>query len=101
MLQLKGWVEMKIHPIGVEDLVLSLEECENSHTLTTITTGSTNSQTEVNNQIDNQNQCSVPTKGPIFTGSWSCLMSSARHTLSNNTQLKNLLRPVNLSENDV
>ena len=26
------------HPIGVEDLVLGLKECENSHTLTTTTT---------------------------------------------------------------
>ena len=32
------------HPIGVEDLVLGLEECENSHTLTTTTTASKNSQ---------------------------------------------------------
>ena len=32
------------HPIGVEESVLVLKECENSHTLTTITTGSKNSQ---------------------------------------------------------
>ena len=69
------------HPIGVEDLVLHLKECENSHTLTTSTTGSKNSQKEVNNQTDNQNQCSVPPKGPFFTGSWSWMKSSAIHTL--------------------
>ena len=74
----------KNHPIGVEDLVLGLEEYENSHTLTTTTPGSNNSQNEVNNQIDNQNQCSVPHIGPFFTGSWSCLKSSSRHTISNN-----------------
>ena len=48
----------------VEDLVLGLEECEHSHTPTTTTAGSKNSQKEVNNQIDNQNQCSVPPKVP-------------------------------------
>ena len=37
---------------------------ENSHKLTTTTTGSKNSQKEVNNQIDNQNQCSVPPPPP-------------------------------------
>ena len=71
------------HPIGVENLVLGLKECENAHTLTTTTTGSKNSQKEVNNQTDNQNQCIVPPKGTFFTGSWSWMKSSARHTLSN------------------
>ena len=52
------------HPIGVEDLVLGLKECENSHTLTTTITGSKNSQKEANNQTDNQNQYSVPSKVP-------------------------------------
>ena len=51
---------------------LALKECENTHTLTTTTTGSKHSQKEVNNQIDNQNQCSVPPKGLFSTGSWSC-----------------------------
>ena len=56
MLQLKGWIGIKNHPIGVEELVLGLKQCENSHTLTTTTTtGSKNSQKEVNNQTDNQN----------------------------------------------
>ena len=55
------------HPIGVEDLVLGWKECVNSHTLTTTTTGSQNSQKEANNQTDNQNQCSVPPKGHLFT----------------------------------
>ena len=47
---------------GVEDMVLGLEKGEKSHTLTTTTTAFKNSQKEVNNQIDNQNQCSVPSK---------------------------------------
>ena len=84
MLQLKGWSVIKNHPIGVEDLVLGLVECENSHTLTTTTTASRNSEKDVNNQIDNQNQCYESGEGPFFTGSWSCLKSSARHTLRNN-----------------
>ena len=54
--------------------------------------GPKNSQIEVNNQIDNQNQCSVPPKGPFFIGSWSCLKSSARHTLSNKTVDNNHLK---------
>ena len=83
MLQLKDWIVINIHPIGVEDLVLGLKECENSHTLTTTTTGSENSQKEAKSQTDNQNQCSVPPKGPFFTDSWSWMKSSARHTLSN------------------
>ena len=52
------------HPIGVEDLVLVLKECGNSHTLTTTTTGSKNSQKAANNQTNIQNQCSVPPKVP-------------------------------------
>ena len=37
-------------------------KCDNTHTLTTTTTGSKNSQKEVNNQSDNQNQYSIPPK---------------------------------------
>ena len=62
MLQLKGWIVIKTHPIGVEDLILGLKECENSHTLTTTTTGSKNSQKEANNQTDNQNSVLCPPK---------------------------------------
>ena len=35
-----------------------------------------------------------------FTGSWSWMKSSVRHKLSDKTQLKNLLRAINLTEND-
>ena len=52
------------HPIGIQDLVFGLEECENSHTLTTTTTGTKNPQKEVNNQIDIQTQFSVPPMVP-------------------------------------
>ena len=41
----------------------------------------------------------MSSKGPLLTGSWSWMKSSARHTLSNKTQLKNHLRAVNLTEN--
>ena len=58
-----------INHFEVEDLVLGLEECENSHTTTTTTTGSKSSQKEVNDQIDNQNQSSAPTKCHFFSGS--------------------------------
>ena len=53
MLQIKGWIVIKSHPIRIEDLVLGLKECENSHILTPTTTESKNSQKEANNQNDN------------------------------------------------
>ena len=43
----------------------------------------------------------VLSKGPLLAGSWSWMKSSARHTLSNKPQLKNHLRAVNLTENNV
>ena len=59
-------------------------ECERTHTLTTTTTGSKCSQKEANNQTDYQSHNALGTpKGPFFTGSWSWMKSSARHTLSN------------------
>ena len=64
MLQLKGWIVIKNHPIGVEDFVLGLEECENCHTLTT--TWSKNSPKEVNNQTNNQNNVLCPPKVPCL-----------------------------------
>ena len=73
-----------INQFGVEEPLLVLNECENSHTLTTTTTGSKCSQKQANNQTDYQShkQCSGPPKGP-FSTSWTQLRSSARHTLSN------------------
>ena len=60
------------HPIGVENSGCGLKECENTHTLTTTTTGSKNSQKDVNNQTDNQtdnqSQYSVPPKVPSLLG---------------------------------
>ena len=38
-------------------------------------------------------------KGPFYTGSWSQLRSSARHTLSNQQAQVKKLRLVNLTEN--
>ena len=43
-----------INQFEVEDSVLDLKECENSHMLTTTTTGSKCSQKEVNSQVDYQ-----------------------------------------------
>ena len=54
--------ERTINQFEVEDLVLGLEECENSHTLTTRTTESKSSQKEVNSQIDLQNSVLGPPK---------------------------------------
>ena len=53
----------KITQFGVEDLVLGLEEWRNSHTQQQQPQGP-KTHKKVNNQIDNQNQCSVPPKVP-------------------------------------
>ena len=66
-------------------------ECERTHTLTTTTTGSKNSQKELSQQSDKQSeQFSVPSKGPFLTDSWSWMKSSARNTLSNQQAQKKL-----------
>ena len=44
--------------------------------------------------------CSGPPKGPLFTGSWSWMKSSARHTLSNQQAQLKEFETVNLIEND-
>ena len=56
----------KFTQFGVEDLVLGLKECENTHKLTTKPTGSERSQKEVNNQTDNQNNALCPQKVPFL-----------------------------------
>ena len=78
--------------------LLSGNECERTHTLTTTTTGSKNSQKEANNQTSNQNSVLCPPKGPFLTDSWSWMKSSARHTLSNQ-QAQVKPETVNLTEN--
>ena len=76
-------------------------ECERTHTLTTTTTGSKNSQKEANNQTSNQNSVLCPPKGPFLTDSWSWMKSSARHTLSSRGLSEIHLKLVNLTENAV
>ena len=39
-------------------------------------------------------------KGPFFTGSWSWMKSSARHTLNNQQAQPKEAETVNLTEND-
>ena len=57
--------------------------------------------TKRSQQSDKQSeQCSVPPKGPILTDSWSWMMSSARHTLSNQQPQPKEAETVNLIEND-
>ena len=58
--------DQTITQFGVEDLVLGLRECENSHTLTTTTTGSKNSQKEAINQTDNQNSVLCPQMSLLY-----------------------------------
>ena len=57
--------------------------------------------TKRSQQSDKQSeQCSVPSKGPFLTDSWSWMKSSARHTLSNQQAQEKALRLVSLTEND-
>ena len=94
-------------------MVLGLEECENSHTLTTTTTGSKNSQKEANNQTDNQNSVLCPPKVSslqILGLGRSQVQDTHSETISvDNNQLKcsfdqqvqlKQLRLVNQTEND-
>ena len=56
-----------INHFGVEGPLLVLNECENSHTLTTTTTGSKCSQKEANNQTDYQSHNALgPPKVPAL-----------------------------------
>ena len=53
---------------------------------------------EANNQTDYQSHNAMA-KGPFFTGHWSQLRSSARHTVSNQQAQLKKLRLVNPTEN--
>ena len=77
-------------------------ECENSQTLTTTTTGSKTHK--MNPTIRHAIRQAIKTefcspKGPFFTYSWSWMKSSARHTLRNQQAQLQKLRLVNLTEN--
>ena len=66
MQQLKIWIAMKQSTnLELNEPLLVLYECENSHTLTTTTTGSKGSQKEANNQTDYQSHNALgPPKVP-------------------------------------
>ena len=101
MLQLKLDCNQTINQFGVEDLALGLEECE-------ILTHSQQQQPQIPNAHKKKSTVRLTTritmlwapKGLSFTGSWSQLRSSARHTLSNQQAELKQLRLVNLTEND-
>ena len=71
MLQLKGWVVIKQSPnLELKTWFLAWKNVK------TLTHSQQQPQgpkahKKVYSQIDIQNQCSVPTKGLFFTGSWS------------------------------
>ena len=68
MQQLKIWIVMKQSTyLELNEQLLVLNECENSHTLTTTTTGFKCSQKEANNQTDYQSHNAVgPPKVPFL-----------------------------------
>ena len=96
MLQLKVWVGIKNHPIWSWRLSFGIEN--NVKTLT-------HSQHQPQGPKAHKKKSTIRlTIRTMFcdlqrSGSWSRMKSSARHTLSNKTQLKNHLRAVNLTEN--
>ena len=82
--QLKIWIvkkqstNLELHEpiVGWESMLKSSHTHNNNHRLQKLTKRS--------QQSDKQSeQCSVPTKGPFLTDSWSWMKSSAGHTLSN------------------
>ena len=66
MQQLKIWIVIRQSTnLELNEPVLSGNECERAHTLTTTTTGSKNSQKEANNQTDYQSHNALgPPKVP-------------------------------------
>ena len=79
---------------------LGWNECENSHTLTTMTTGPKTHKKKPTIREAIRTVFCAP-KGPFLTDSWSWMKSSAGHTLSNQQAQLQKLRLVNLTENDV
>ena len=67
-----------IYQFGVECTSSWLGMNVNTHTLTTTTTGSKNSQKGVNSQVDYQNHNALGPKGLFFTGLRIQLKSIAR-----------------------
>ena len=65
MQQLKIWIVIKQSTnLKLNEQIWSGNECERAHTLTTIPTGSKNSQKEVNKQTSNQNSVLCPPNVP-------------------------------------
>ena len=92
MQQLKIWIAIKQRTnLELNEPVLEMNHCERTHTLTTTTTCSKNSQKGVNSQVDykNNNALPPPPKGLSFTDLRTQMMSSVLYTLSyNHTQFK-------------
>ena len=75
-------------------------ECERTHTLTTTTTGSKNSQKRKPTIRQAIRTVFCAPKGPFLTDSWSWMKPSARHALSNQQAQPKEAETVNLIEND-
>ena len=100
MLSTQIWIVIKQSTkLELNEPFLVLKECENSHTLTTTTTGSKCSQKGANNQTDYQSHNALGPPKAFFTGSWSWMKSSARHTLSNQQAQVKQPETVNQIEN--
>ena len=80
--------------------LLGGNECERTHTITTTTTGSKNSQKKPTiRQAIRTVFCAPPPQGPSLTACWSWMKSSARNTLSNQQAQPKEAETVNLTEN--
>ena len=77
---------------------LGWNECENSHTLTTATTGSKNSQKEANNQTCNQSSALCPQRSLLYRFLVLDEVKCKTHT-EQSTSSTSEAETVNLTEN--
>ena len=83
MLQLKGWIGIKISQLELKTWFLAWMNVK------TLTCSQQQPQGQKTHKMKSTIRLTIRTvfcapKGCLFTSSWSCLKSSARHTLSNN-----------------
>ena len=78
---------------------LGWNECENSHTLTTTTTGSKNSQKEAHNQTSNQNSVLCPERYLLYRFLVLDEVKCKTHT-EQSTSSTSEAETANLTEND-
>ena len=82
MLQLKGWIGIEITQLEWKTWYMSQKNVKALAHSQQQPQGPKSHKKKPTIRLTIR-QCSVPCRGPFFTGSWSCLKSYARYTLSN------------------